>query len=173
MDPERRTRRHDVSPVEAIPSGWVSMRSVISPIREATVAMMELLASRRPDLLPVCLDMACNSPARFAVLELARDLGVREPRDLHLEVLKVVTDLDRLERRRSGWRHPRQVLHRPNIGGLLHFCRARIENVREADRRRRLEVLARKLQRAYDRERTRAWITDFIGTSGSTADGET
>ena len=136
-------------------------------------SMMELIASQRPDLLPAYLDMAGNSPARFAILELARDFGVREPRDLHREILKAVADLDRLERRRSGWRHPRQIVHKPNVGGLLYFCRARVGNVPDEGRRRRLEVMAHKLQRAHGRDKTRAWITDFIGTSGPAANTET
>ena len=149
------------------------MERAISPLRETVAATMELLASRRPDLLPAYLDMAGTSPARFAVLELARNLGVREPAELYREVLKAVADLDRLERRRTGWRHPGQILHQPNVGGLLTFCRARIENVSDDSRRKRLEIMAHKLQRAWDRERTRAWITDFIGTSGPTADDGT
>ncbi len=132
--------------------------------------MMELVASQRPDLMPVYLDMVANSPARFAVLELASDLGVKEIPDLYPVVLKICADLDRLERKRSGWRHPQQIVADPNVGGLLYFCNARIQNVAGISRRRRLEIMARKLQRVYDQEQTRAWITDFIGTTGQTAD---
>ena len=142
----------------------------MTPLRETVAAMIELIASHRPDLLPIYLDMASNSPARFAVLELASDFDVRETADLHPVALKVVADLDRLERRRGGWRHPQQVVPTPNLGGLLHFCRARIQNVAGTSRRRKLEILARKLQRVHDREKTLAWITDFIGTSGVTAE---
>ncbi len=134
--------------------------------------MMELVASQRPDLLPIYLDMVSNSPARFAVLELAKDLGVREVPDLYPVVLKISTDLDRLERKRTGWRHPQQIVHDPNVGGLLYFCNARIQNVVGISRRRRMEIMGRKLQRVYDQEKTRAWITDFIGTTGRTADQE-
>ncbi len=148
------------------------MRRTITPLREAMAAMMELMATHRPDLLPVYLDMATNSPARFAVLELASDFNLREANELHQATLKIISDLDRLERRRGGWRHPRQVVQDPNVSGLLHFCRARIQNVNGLGRRRRLEVMARKLQRVYDREKTHAWITDFIGTSGQTLTGQ-
>ncbi len=134
--------------------------------------MMELVASQRPDLLPIYLDMVSNSPARFAVLELASDLGVREPRDLYPVMLKISADLDRLERKRTGWRHPQQLVHEPNVGGLPYFCYARMNNVAGISRRRRLEIIARKLQRVYDQEKTRAWITDFIGTTGRAADQE-
>ena len=145
------------------------MRGTMAPLREAMAAMLELVASQRPDLLPAYLDMASNSPARFAVLELASDVDVRDANDFYPTLLKIVADLDRLERRRGGWKHPRQVVRNPNVGGLLYFCRARIQNVAGIGRRRRLEVMARKLQRVYDREKTRAWITDFIGTSGRRA----
>ncbi len=147
------------------------MRRTITPLRETVAAMMELMATHRPDLLPVYLDMATNSPARFAVLELASDFNVRETNELHQATLKIIGDLDRLERRRGGWRHPRQIVQNPNISGLLVFCRARIQNVNGLGRRRRLEVMARKLQRVHDREKTHAWITDFIGRSGHAAHG--
>ena len=144
------------------------MKNTTTPLRESIAAMLELVATQRPDLLPVYLDLAANSPARFAVLELATELAVRETQDLYPVVLKICADLDRLERRRAGWKHPRQIVTDPNIGGLLYFCNARIQNVVGIARRRRLEVMSRKLQRVHDQERTRAWITDFIGTTDST-----
>ena len=145
------------------------MTGKVAPVRDAVAAMLELVTSQRPDLLPAYLDMASNSPARFAVLELASELGIRDADDFYPTLLKIVADLDRLERRRGGWKHPRQIVQNPNIAGLLYFCRARISNVSGIGRRRRLEVMARKLQRVHDREKTRAWITDFIGTSGRPA----
>ncbi len=145
------------------------MKRPITPLREGIAGMLEIVASHRPDLLPIYLDTVANSPARFAVLELASDLNVRETQDLHPVVLKISADLDRLERRRTGWRHPQQIVAKPNVVGLLYFCRARILNVPGIARRRRLEVMSRKLQRVYDQEKTRAWIDDFIGTTGSAA----
>jgi hypothetical protein len=145
------------------------MKRAITPLRDGIASMLELVASQRPDLLPVYLDIVANSPARFAVLELASDLGVRADQDLNRTVLKIVADLDRLESRRAGWQHPQQIIATPNVGGLLYFCRARIQNVPGSARRRRLEILATKLQRVYDQERTRAWINDFIGATGKAA----
>lgn len=142
------------------------MRKTMTSLRDTVVAMIELIAAHRPDLLKVYLEMATDSPARFAVAELASDCNVREIGDLNRITQKIIADLDRLERRRGGWQHPKQVVQNPNIGGLLRFCRARIQNVNSLGRRRRLEVMARKLQRVHDREKTHAWITDFIGTSG-------
>ena len=139
------------------------MNRQITPLRDSIAGMLELVASHRPDLLPVYLDMVANSPARFAVLELAKDLKVREPQDLYPVVMKIIADLDRLEKRRTGWRHPKQIVTKPHVGGLLYFCRARSHNVPGIARRRRLEVMARKLKRVYDQERTKAWINDFIG----------
>ncbi len=133
--------------------------------------MLELVVSHRPDLLPVYLDMVANSPARFAILELAKDLKAREVQDLKPIVLKIVADLDRLEKRRSGWRHPDQIVDQPNVVGLLYFCRARTHNVPGIARRRRLEVMARKLERVYQQEQTRAWIDDFIGGGDDDAPG--
>ncbi len=141
------------------------MKRAIAPLRHGIAAILDLVASQRPDLLAVYLDIVANSPARFAVLELASDLGVRGTQDLCPVVLKISADLDRLERRRTGWRHPKQIVDDPNVAGLSHFCRARIQNVPGIARQRRLEVIAMKLQRIHDQEKTRAWITDFIGTT--------
>ncbi len=135
-------------------------------MEEAVAAMLELVASRRPDLLPAYLDMASNSPARFAVLELVADVGLRDSPDPYRGLLKIMADLDQLERRRGGWTHPRQIVSHPNVGALLYFCRARIQNAAGIGKRRRLEVMARKLQRVHEREKTRAWINEFIGSSG-------
>ncbi len=145
------------------------MKRPITPLRESIASVLELVASHRPDLLPVYLDTVANSPARFAVLELASDLKVRETQDLYPVLLKISADLDRLERRRTGWQHPQQIVAQPKVLGLLYFCRARIQNVPGIARRRRLEVMARKLERVYDQEKTRAWITDFIGATGNAA----
>ncbi len=146
------------------------MKRPITPLREGIAGMLELVASQRPDLLPIYLDMVSNSPARFAVLELASDLNVREPQNLYPVVLKISADLDRLEKRRTGWRHPQQIVAAPHVAGLLYFCRARIQNVPGIARRRRLEVMARKLQRVYEQEKTRAWINDFIGATGEVSE---
>ena len=141
-------------------------------LRESLAAMIELLASQRPDLLPVYLDMAGNSPVRVAILELVSEFDVREPTGLCEAALKTRTDLDRLEKRRGGWRHPQQVVTQPHIGALLYFCRARIQRVSNNGRRRRLEVLARKLERVREREKTMAWINNFIGSPGQVASGQ-
>ena len=148
------------------------MTRTITPLRDGIAGMLELVASHRPDLLPIYLDMVANSPARFAVLELASDLKVRDVDNLYPVLLKVSADLDRLEKRRTGWRHPEQIVNRPNVVGLLYLCRARINNVPGIARRRRLEVMSRKLQRAHEREKTRAWINDFIGPSGGSVAGK-
>lgn len=146
-----------------------AMKRPVTPLREGIAGVLELVASQRPDLLPIYLDMVSNSPGRFAVLELASDLKVRDTQALYPVVLKISADLDRLEKRRAGWRHPRQIVSSPNVVGLLYFCRARIHNVVGVARRRRLEVMVRKLERVYEQERTRAWIDDFIGTAGEAA----
>ena len=64
------------------------MTGTMTPLREALAAMLELVASHRPDLLPAYLDMACNSPARFAVLELASDFDVRDDRIINFKTIK-------------------------------------------------------------------------------------
>jgi len=141
-------------------------------LRESLAAMIELMVSQRPDLLPAYLDMASNSPVRIAMLELATEFKLHEPGELYEIALKTGADLDRLEKRRGGWRHPQQVVQQPHIGGLLYFCRARIQRVNSTGRRRRLEVLARKLERVREREKTMAWINNFIGSPGQVVSGQ-
>ncbi len=148
------------------------MKRAITPLRIGVASMLDLVASQRPDLLTVFLDIIADGPARSAVLRLASDLGVRESHALPPVLLKISADLDRLEKRRTGWSHPRKIVADPNVGGLLYFCRARIHNVSMISRRRRLEIMAKKLERIYDQEKTRAWIADFIGTTGDPSSGE-
>ena len=139
----------------------------------AIVAALELAASERPELLDFLLETFLNSPMRFAVLELATALGVPE-RKLALTFYKACLDLDKLEKLRLVWRDPAQVLEAPNVAALHQICRARMGRVDGIARRRRLEGLGLKLERAWEQARDRAWIEAFIGAplSSGASDGE-
>ncbi len=127
---------------------------------DVVAGMLEVLASQRPDLLAAYLDMASHSPLRFALLELARvcDTGLD---DLGRVVHTASRDLDRLGRRKR-WRHPKDVVRQPNLGGLLVLCRARRERIGGTGQRRRLGVMERKLSEAYEIEKTHRWIVEFL-----------
>ncbi len=68
---------------------------------------------------------------------------------------------DRLERNRT-WRHPRQVLGQPNVPALYSFTEQRRARVSGISRQRRLDIMRHKLQRAYDGERRRQMVEDFL-----------
>ncbi len=130
------------------------------PFVDVVAGMVEVLASHRPDLLAPYLDMASHSPLRFALQELAHVCATQIDDLIHV-VHSVSRDLDRLERRKR-WRHPRDVVPHPNVGGLLVLCRARQKREPRAGQRRRLEVMERKLSEAYEIEKTHRWLVEFL-----------
>lgn len=125
------------------------------------VALIELAASERPQLLDLQLDTVLNSPMRFAAHNLASDFGV--PVDqIGVTISRACHHLDRLEKRRGHWRDPSAILESPNVAALLQVCEARLEHVSGKQRQRRLEAILRKLEQAHERARTRAWIEAFL-----------
>ena len=129
---------------------------------EAVVAVLELSAAERPELLRFQVHVLLNSSMRPAVLELARAFA--EPVEKAGETLyRASLDLDRLEAWRRVWRDPAQFLESPNVVALYHLCGARVGRVRSLVRRRKLEEILRKLEQAHDLAKSRAWIEEFIG----------
>ncbi len=133
---------------------------------QALLATLETLASECPSnaLLSFTVRTWLDSPARADLLALATCWGV-EPEQFAATVTRASTGLDRIERRRGGWRIPRQVIERPNLPptlALLQFAVARVERVVGVVRRRKLETVIHKLERAYLVEARRAHIQDFL-----------
>lgn len=129
---------------------------------EALVCVLELTASERPELLDLHLDALLHSNMRPTVLRLAAEFGVSVDKLEH-SLYRASLDLDRLEKARRVWRDPARVLEAPNLAALVGLCRARAGRVHAIARRRRLETILGKLERAYELARSRAWIEDFIG----------
>ncbi|MCP3963414.1 MAG: hypothetical protein GY719_36725 [bacterium] len=129
---------------------------------EAVVAILELIGSEHPQLLDFQLDTLVHSTTRFAVHELASAFAVRVPQ-VGQTIHKACLDLDTLERRRAGWKDPALILQTPNVVALLHVCRARVGRVADRYRRRKLEVIERRLRAVQELARSRAWIEEFIG----------
>ncbi len=129
---------------------------------ESTVAVLELTASEQPELLKFQIHVLCNSTMRFTVQQLAAALGVSQEQ-VSRAVLRASEDLDRLEKYRKNWRDPAKVLDSPNLAALLCVCHARSKRVSKPTRRRRLEMFQRRIERAHELARSRAWIEDFIG----------
>ncbi len=143
---------------------------------DAAAAVLELSGSERPELLDFQIEALLNSPFRFCLQQLARDFEVPLAK-LGLVIHRACHHLDRLEKRRAAWRDPAKVLESPNVAALVHVCRARVGRVQGITRRRRLETLGLKLERAHERARDRAWIEAWIGPTlaqrrkGQRADG--
>ncbi len=129
---------------------------------DAVAALLEVAASSHPQLLELQLDTILRSPLRPAVFDLASAFNVSHHQVGHA-VHRACVDLDRLERWRGTWRDPAKVLSSPNLAALLHICHARLNRVQKLARQRRLEMILRKVERAYELARSRAWIEAFIG----------
>ena len=124
--------------------------------------LLELVAKVRPDLLGPLVSALEFSPAGRSVGELAKRWGV-SPDDRVAELLavalKTAGHLDRLERQHlHAWRHPREVVGAPNLAALHSFARGRSCREPGTKRSRRLEVIGRKLERAYEGDRRRRQI---------------
>ena len=132
-----------------------------NPEGPAVAALLELVASERPDYLEWAIDVLQNSPVRFAILDLFREWETADPEALVRVIVKASADLDRLERRRS-WRKPDQVIHEPHLAALYQLVGSRAQRVEGIARRRRLEIIRRKLKRVYDRERAKKELEAFL-----------
>ncbi len=128
--------------------------------------VLELVAGERPDLLRPVVDALEFSRAAASVAELVERWGIGpEDRAAELAELAAKTSagLDQLERSGYGWSHPREVIEAPSVFALLAFAYARRARVQGLRRRRRLEVMARKLERAAESDRRRRSVERFLG----------
>ncbi len=129
---------------------------------EATITVLELIASEQPGMLEFQVHVLCNSTMSFAVQKLAAELGV-SPERLGKVIGRACMDLDRLEKHRGRWRDPAKVLGSPDLGALRYVCGARLNRVSKVARRRRLMSIERRVEAAYNLARTRIWVDAFIG----------
>ncbi len=127
----------------------------------AVVDLLELTATGRPELLDFQLDSLRNSPMRFAVLDLASVAGVPE-HEIAAAIYRACQDLDKLTATRRVWRDPGDVLPSPNVAALHHVCHARLGRT-QGPKRGRLEITLRRLRKAHELLKSRAWIEDFLG----------
>ncbi len=124
--------------------------------------LLEVTASGHPQLVDYTLGLVLRSPARSAVYELAAAFDVSHDQ-VGREIHQACAGLDRLERLRGPWRDPAKILGTPNLAALLYVCYARRNRVSTPARQRRLERILRRVERAYELARSRAWIEAFIG----------
>ncbi len=128
----------------------------------AVTELLELTASGLPQRLGYQLELVLKSPARSGVYELAAAFDVSHDQ-VGQAVYQACKDLDRLERHRGRWRDPAKVLDSPNLTALLYVCQARLHRVSKLARQTRLTRILRRVDRAHERARSRAWIEAFIG----------
>ena len=131
---------------------------------EATVGLLEVIASEHPDLLELLTHVLSSGPMSFAVRELAANLDM-SPDELGRALWRACADLDRLEKYRARWQTPAQVIGPSNLAVLRYVCHARLNRVQTLSRRRRLEMIRKRVEQAYAFARSRAWIESFIGPS--------
>ncbi len=125
------------------------------------VAVLEAIASERPDLLRPLVSALEHSPAGGELVAIAK--AWNKPVDLLAEVAVTTSEhLERLERRRGVWRHPSQLVASPNVPALASFAQARRDRVPGLDRYRRLDMLALKLGRIAELEHERRAIEAFL-----------
>ncbi len=130
------------------------------------VGLLELVATKRPELLGPLVEALEYSPARPGLVQIAEVWGVR-PEDLAADLGAVAAQaskhLDRLERRRPGtWRHPGQVVDAPNVEALATVADARHERAEGIARAKRLNIIRRKLERVAEVERQRQELDAFL-----------
>lgn len=130
------------------------------------VGMLELVSSEQPSLLAPLIDslITCNLTGEVC------GQWNTSPKDLLTVARKAAHHLDRLERRRTGWRHPGQVVGDPNCNALASFANARRGRVVGVARARRLHVVFRKCQRHADIETERVRLEAFLRAPSTPVD---
>ncbi len=127
--------------------------------------LLELVASERPDLLGPLIEALEHGPAAHGLTEVAEVWGIRpEDRadDLGPVAVRASKHLDRLERRRTGWRHPGELVGSPNVAALASLADARRRRVDGIARARRLDIVRRKVERVAEIERQRRQLAAFL-----------
>ena len=133
------------------------------PSSDPLVAVLEMVATQRPDLLPWLVAVFERSPANFTLFQIADEWNL-PLQELRSAAAKAADDLDRLEARAVVWIQPR-FLRKPHLGALFRFAVERCQRV-GSRRRQRLENIGRRLERQLELNRRRQWIETFIGGSG-------
>ncbi len=128
---------------------------------EASAGVLELVGSEQPELLEFTVHVLAAGTMSFAVKKLAAELEVAPDR-LAWTVERACRELDRLEKHRGRWHEPARVLGKPNLAALRLVCHTRLHRMSLLKRRQRLLGIQRKLERAWQLARTRAWIDDFL-----------
>ena len=136
--------------------------------------LLELVASKRPDLLGSLIESLATSPEKDAVHELARSWGLAEPDQLWETVFQALTTLKRLEGLRGQWSAQRYrghwiyegqwsagIVTVPNVRAVCSLAAGRAGRALPL-RRERLGRIIRNLTEARELEQVRQQIDDFL-----------
>lgn len=127
-----------------------------------TTALLELIASQSPRLLDPLLENLAHSPARFDLACLAECWSVGLT-DLQATVLRAISDVDRLQRRRAGWRRPQDVCRMPNLAAIRDLAAARRHRFTASTwQKRKLEAIQRRAAEAYEDAERKRRILNFL-----------
>lgn len=127
--------------------------------------LLELVAAERPDTLPAVVELLANSPARGAFAELMTAWHAETRDEVVAIVSQATVDLDRVERWRTvPWDHLKERLHAPNMAALSDVAGQRARRTPVIRKKRRREIIARRLERLAHLDRTRqeldAWLAE-------------
>ncbi len=154
--------------------GWPGARTAARARSLATASdvlpVLEVLASERPEVVGAVVETLASSPARPALLELARLFQVEAPEELAGAVVTVVRQLDRLEHQPRRWTEPREVLgstaaSATALDAVARWRADRWRSTRGGTRPARLRRVDRRLKDAAGLERARALVDGLLGDS--------
>ncbi len=128
----------------------------------AVLALLEVVASESPDILPFAVESLAASPARLALLGVVEVLDVAHLAELVERTARAVGQLDRLEVH-PRWTNPDDVF---GADALPAAVLSRLADVRAGRLRGRLKPatlrVQRRLRAAASRERAAALVHDFL-----------
>ena len=142
-------------------------RSYLQP--ETLAAVLEVLASKRPEVLAPTVEVLRASPAGAVVHQLAKRWGVTETETLARDLRIAGAKLSALERRRGRWRVDDRGMVRgggrdvriPAVCMTCDLAAARAGRV-AITRSEKLWRIVRKLEGASEVERTRRLIGELM-----------
>ncbi len=147
------------------PLGWYGQLVATTDYTDPVRVLLELVAAERPDTLPAVVELLASSPARGAFAELMTAWRAEIPDEVVAIVSKASVDLDRLERWRTvPWNYLKERLLAPNLAALSDVANQRARRTLVIRKKRRREIIARRLERLAQVDRTRreldAWLAE-------------
>lgn len=136
--------------------------TAIQPAIEPLVALLELTASQRPEILSWLVTTAAHSPASYMLVQLAEEWGTA-PGEVGRMATRATEQLNLLERSR---RMPEtESPEEPDLAAMLYLAIERHERISSVRRKRQLKKIARRLAGVLEDAWQRRRIESFIGVA--------